>query len=119
MLTVAEVFARFAALNASLMTRTAQIIALAESAAAVDPELADHRARARATARADLHAIAVELKRRGALTPAVSEQDAADTMYAISNDTSMYLRLTTECDWNEARYADLIARILKATLAVP
>ena len=64
-----EVFARFAALNASLMARTAHIIALAQSAAAVDPELAEHRARARATARADLHALAVELKRRGALAP--------------------------------------------------
>ena len=114
-----EVFARFAALNASLMTRTAPIIALAESAAAVDPELAEHRARARATARADLHALAVELKRRGALAPGVSEQDAADTMYAISNDASVYLRLTTECGWNEARYADLIARTLKASLAAP
>jgi AcrR family transcriptional regulator len=112
-----EVFARFAALNAALMTRTAQIIALAESAAAVDPELAEHRARARATARADLHALAAELKRRGALAPGVSEQDAADTMYAISNDASVFLRLTTECGWNEARYADLIARTLKATLA--
>jgi hypothetical protein len=114
-----EVFARFATLNAALMTRTAQIIALAESAAAVDPQLAEHRARACATARADLHALAVELKRRGALAPGVSEQDAADTMYAISNDASVYLRLTTECGWNEARYADLIARTLKATIAVP
>jgi AcrR family transcriptional regulator len=112
-----EVFARFAALNASLMTRTAPIIALAESAAAVDPELAEHRARAHATARADLHALAVELKRRSALAPGVSEQDAADTMYAIANDVSVYLRLTTECGWNETRYADLITRTLEATLA--
>ena len=114
-----EVFARFAALNAALMTRTAQIIALAESAAAVDPELAEHRARARAAARADLHALAVELRRRGALAPGVSAQDAADTMYAIANDASVFLRLTTECGWNETRYADLIARTLEAALAAP
>ena len=117
--TLEEVFARFATLNASLMTRTARIIALAESAAAVDPELAEHRARARATARADLHALAVELKRRGALAAGVSAQDAADTMYAISNDASVYLRLTAECGWNETRYADLIACTLKASLAAP
>jgi len=114
-----EVFARFATLNAALMTRTAHIIALAESAADVDPELAKHRDRARATARADLHALAAELRRRGALAPGVSEQDAADTMYAISNDVGVYLRLTTECDWTEARYAELIAHTLKATLAAP
>ena len=112
-----EVFTRFATLNAALMARTAQIIALAESAAAVDPELAEHRARARATARADLHALAVELNRRGALAPGVSEQDAADTMYAISNDASVYLRLTTECGWDDKRYADLIARTLKANIS--
>ena len=35
-----QVFARFAALNAALMTRTAEIIALGESAASTDPELA-------------------------------------------------------------------------------
>ena len=114
-----EAFGRFATLNASLMTRTARIIALAESAAAVDPELAEHRTRARATARADLHALAVELRRRGALAAGVNEQDAADTMYAITNDASVYLRLTTECGWNETRYADLIARTLNATLAAP
>ena len=114
-----EVFARFATLNAALMARTAQIIALAESAAAVDPELAEHRARAHTTARADLHALAVELKRRGALAPGISERDATDTMYAIANDASVYLRLTTECGWNQARYADLIARTLTATLAAP
>ena len=114
-----EVFARFAALNAALMARTAAIIALAESAAAVDPELAEHRARARATARADLHALAVELQRHGRLAPGVSVQNAADTMYAITNDTSVYLRLTTECGWNEARYADLMARTLNANLSAP
>jgi AcrR family transcriptional regulator len=114
-----EAFARFAALNAALMARTAPIIALAESAAAVDPELAEHRARARATARADLHALAVELQRRGRLASGVSVQDAADTMYAITNDASVYLRLTSECGWNEARYADLMARTLNANLSAP
>jgi hypothetical protein len=58
----------------------------------------------------------VELKRRGRLAPGVSEQDAADTMYAISNDLTVYMRLTAECGWNEARYAHLIARTLEATL---
>ena len=67
---VEEVFARFAALNAALMTRTAPIIALAESAAAIDPELAEHRDRAHAASRADLHALAAELKREARSPPA-------------------------------------------------
>ena len=116
---IEEVFTRFAARNAALMTRTAQIIALAESAAASDPELAEHRNRAHATARADLQALAAELKRRGALASDISEQDAADTLYAIANNVGVYLRLTTECGWNDDRYADLIARTLTATLAAP
>lgn len=114
-----QVFARFAALNAALMHRTAPIIALAESAAASDPELAEHRDRAHATSRADLHALATELKQRGALAPGISEQDAADTMYALVTDANIYLRLTTECGWTQARYADLIAHTLEATLGPP
>ena len=114
-----EVFARLAARNAALMHRTARIIALAESAAASDPELAEHRDHAHATSRADLHALATELKQRNALAPGISEQDAADTMYALVTDASIYLRLTTECGWTQARYADLIARTLKATLGPP
>ncbi len=111
-----EVFARIATLSAALMARTAPIIALAQSAAAVDSEFAQHGARARATARADLLALAVELKRRGALAPGISEQDAADTIYALAGAVAVYLRLTSECGWDDARYADLIARSLKATL---
>ena len=114
-----EVFARFAARNAALMHRTAPIIALAESAAASDPELAEHRDHAHATSRADLHALATELKQRGALAPHISAQDAADTMYALVTDATIYLRLTTECGWTQARYADLIADTLKATLGPP
>ena len=111
-----EVFARFAALNATLMTRTAAIIALAESAAASEPELGEHRDRAHTTSRADLQALAAVLKERGALAAGISEQDAADIMYALVTDVTIYLRLTTECGWNEARYADLIARTLKANI---
>ena len=51
-----EVFGRFAALNARTMTRTAEIIALGESAAATDPELAEYRDRDHAATRADLRA---------------------------------------------------------------
>src|SRR5215217_3335135 len=41
-----QAFARFAALNAALMTRTAPIIGVAEAAAATDSEPAEHRDRA-------------------------------------------------------------------------
>lgn len=110
-----EVFVRIAARNATVMTRTAAIIALGEAAATTDDELAELRDRAHASARADLHALAVELERRGALG-AVSAQDAADTIYALACDESLFLRLVHECGWTPARYADLVARSLEATL---
>ena len=111
-----EVFARFAALNAAVMSRTAEIIALGEAAAATDPELATYRDRAHAVTRESLHALAVELERRGALRAGVSAQDAADVLYAIAADESVFLRLTHDCGWTPDRYADLIACALRASL---
>ena len=111
-----EVFVRFAALNAALMARTAPIIALAEAAAETEAELAEDRDHAHASARADLLALATELKQRGALAADISEQDAADTIYALASDVSVYLRLSRDCGWTDTRYADLIARTLQATL---
>jgi AcrR family transcriptional regulator len=111
-----EIFTRFAALNAALMARTAAIIALAESAADTDAELAEHRDRAHEATRDDLRSLARAIKHRGALAPGVSEHDAADVMFALAADESIYLRLTRECGWTETRYADLTARTLSATL---
>ena len=116
---VDEVFDRFAALNATLMERTAAVIALGESAASSDPELAQYRDAAHAAARANLRALAAELSQRGALAADVSEQDAADTIYALATDEGVFLRLTRDCGWTPARYAALIARTLKATLGTP
>jgi hypothetical protein len=111
-----EMFARFAQKNAALMTRTAAIIAVGECAASTDPDLAEYRDRAHAATRANLYALATELKRRNALRPGISEQEAADTMYALAADESVFLRLTGECGWTPNHYADLIARTLQATL---
>jgi AcrR family transcriptional regulator len=111
-----ETLTRFAALNATVMTRTAAVIALGESAASTDPELAQYRDQAHAETRTNLRALAAELKTRGVLAPGISEQDAADTIYALATDESVYLRLTRDCGWTSARYADLIARTLNATL---
>ena len=111
-----ETFARFAAMNAALMVRTAAIIELGEAAAATDPELATHRDDAHATTRESLRALAAELKRRGILAPEISVHDAADTMYAVAADESVFLRLTRDCGWAPDRYADLIARTLQANL---
>jgi AcrR family transcriptional regulator len=116
---VDQVFARFAALNAALLTRTAAIIALGEAAAAADPELAGYRDNAHATTRVNLRALAAELHRRGALGPGISEQQASDTMFALATNEDIFLRLTRECGWTPDRYADLIGRTLSAVLGTP
>jgi hypothetical protein len=58
----------------------------------------------------------IELKQRGVLAADISEQYAADTIYALAADVSPYLRLSRDCGWTDTRYADLIARTLQATV---
>jgi AcrR family transcriptional regulator len=111
-----EAFARFAGLNAALMARTAEIVAVGEAAAAGDPELAPMRDRAHAAARSDIHALVAELDRAGALASDTDRQQAADTIFALAADERVYLRLTRECGWTVDAYADLMARILQSTL---
>ena len=108
-----DMFERFAALSAKLMTRTAGLIALGEAAADVDPELAEQRDRVHQANRHECETLAAALKFRGALAPTIDVQDAADIVYAVAGNENIFLRLTRECGWTEARYADLIANTLK------
>jgi AcrR family transcriptional regulator len=111
-----QAFVRFATLNAALMGRTAAIIAVGEAAATADPELAAFRDQAHETARADLRALVTALSRAGVLADDIDERDAADTIYVLAADESVYLRLTQECGWTDARYAQFLAHTLQATL---
>ncbi|MEA2132516.1 MAG: hypothetical protein QOC68_425 [Solirubrobacteraceae bacterium] len=64
--------------------------------------------------------LAAALKYRGALAPDIDVQDAADIVYAIAGNGNIYLRLTRECGWTDARYADLIERTLvRVSLSEP
>ena len=74
-----EVFGRFAALNARTMTRTAEIIALGESAAATDPELAEYRDRDHAATRADLCALAAEPVGAGSWAPGSAKKPSTSS----------------------------------------
>jgi AcrR family transcriptional regulator len=108
-----DMFARFAALSAKLMTRTAALIALGEAAADVDPELAEQRDRVHEANRRECKALAAALRYRGALAPNIDVQDAADIVYALAGNENIFLRLTRECGWSEAQYANLIAHTLE------
>ena len=108
-----EMFASFAGLSTRLMARTAPLIALGEAAADVDPELAEQRDRVHEANRAECKALATALAYRGALAPDIDVQDAADIVYAIAGNENIYLRLTRECGWTDARYAELIGSTLR------
>jgi AcrR family transcriptional regulator len=112
-----QAFARFATLNAAVMARTAAIIAVGEAAAAGDNELAAYRDQAHEAARADVRALVTALTRAGVIADDTDERVAADTIYALAADESIYLRLTHECGWTDTQYAELIASILQAALS--
>lgn len=95
------------------MTRTAATIAVGEFAASTDAELAAYRDRLPAETRANLHALTAAPKRRNAERPASANKKppTPSTPWPL---TRAFLRLTGECGWTPARYADLIARTLQA-----
>jgi AcrR family transcriptional regulator len=105
----------FAEINAQLMSRTARVLALGESAASADPQLAELRERGHATMRSDFQAVAQALAAQGALAGDVDVDTAAATIYGIVNE-SVYLRLIDGCGWTSDRYHDWLARVLAKAL---
>lgn len=111
-----ELLGRFAVLTAALMSRTARVLALGESAAAADPDLARERDRGHAATRTDLRPVAAALGERGLLRPDLDEAAAVDILFALAADESVYLRLTDACGWSAARYAEFLERALRGAL---
>src|SRR3954470_1369980 len=106
-----EILPRLATSIAALMARAATLIALGESAALMDAELRPLRERAHAKLRAAFRAIADRLDEADRLR--VSAEEAANTLYAIANETT-YLRsgLAPEhyATWLAGTFAALIER---------
>jgi hypothetical protein len=97
------------------MNRAARLIALGESAALMDAALRPLRHRAHANLRAAYAAIAQRLADARLLRPELTAAGAADTLYAICNETT-YLRLTDDGARNPTRYATWLTATLEATL---
>lgn len=110
-----QLVAEFAALSADVMARTARVMALGESAAASDPQLAELRERGHAAMRSDCGAVATALAARGALPRDVTAAVAASTLYAVVNE-SVYLRLVDGCGWTTDQYRAWLDRTLTRTL---
>ena len=110
-----QLLEEFAALTADLMARTGRIMALGESAASSDPQLAALRDRGHAAMRSDCHDVAATLAARGAVAADITADDAASTIYAIANE-SVYLRLVDGCGWSPDRYQAWLEQTLRKTL---
>jgi AcrR family transcriptional regulator len=110
-----DLLSGLAASHAAAMNRAARLIALGESAALMDAALRPLRQRAHANLRAAYAAIAQRLADARLLRPELTAADAADTLYAICNETT-YLRLTDDGARNPTRYATWLTATLEATL---
>jgi AcrR family transcriptional regulator len=110
-----DMLSRLANAHAAAMSRAARLIALGESAALMDAALRPLRDRAHANLRAAYAAIAQRLVDAQLLRPDVTAADAADTLYAVCNETT-YLRLTHDGARNPQRYATWLTATLEARL---
>ena len=106
---------RLANSHAATMHRAARLIALGESASLMDAALRPLRDRAHANLRAAYAAVAQRLADARLLRPELTAADAADTLYAICNETT-YLRLTDDGARDAKRYAAWLTATLEATL---
>jgi AcrR family transcriptional regulator len=110
-----EILARFGEASAGVMERTARVLAMAEAAATVDPELAVLRERGHTAMRSQFRRIAAALRGHAALAKGISEEQAAATIYALAND-SVYLRLVDGYGWSAQQYGRWLACTLSAAL---
>jgi len=110
-----EILPRFAALNGEILGRTARILALAESVATADAELAAQRDSSHAHIRSDFQQVADALHKRRDLAPGITADLAGDAIYALASP-STFLLLTDECGWSKPRYVAWLAATLQTTL---
>ena len=111
-----EVLGRMASSNAVLMARAGRLIALGEGASLMDAELRPLRERAHRNLRAAFRVIAGRLDEAGPLR--VDAREAADTLYAIANE-STYLRMTDAAGLSPDAYARWLTGTLGAALLRP
>jgi AcrR family transcriptional regulator len=114
----ARMLVRLAVSHAATLHRAAGLIALGESALLMDAALQPARERAHANLRAAYAAVAERLAHAGLLRSGLTAAEAADTLYAICNETT-YLRLTDSGAQPPERYAAWLTTTLTATVLIP
>jgi AcrR family transcriptional regulator len=110
-----DILRRVAASHAATLHRAARLIALGESASLMDAALRPLRNRAHANLRAAYTEVAQRLAEAQLLRPELSATAAANTLYAICNETT-YLRFTDDDARDPQRYANWLTTTLETTL---
>jgi AcrR family transcriptional regulator len=110
-----DILRRVATSHTATLQRAARLIALGESASLMDAALRPLRDRAHANLRAAYAGVAERLAEAQLLRPELSAAAAADTLYAICNETT-YLRFTDDGTQDPQRYAIWLATTLESAL---
>jgi AcrR family transcriptional regulator len=107
-----------AAASAGVMERTARILAVAEAAATVDPDLDELRERGHAAMRARFARIATTLHDSRPLPATDDARATAAILYALTSE-AVYLRLTDGYGWTTTQYSNWLADLFITTLIQP
>jgi AcrR family transcriptional regulator len=102
--------------TADLYGRAARLLAVGEAAASSDPLLAHERDRGHAATLSDLRELARAMKQAGAIRRGLSTAQAADAMFAVLANESVYVRLVHERGWSPSAYARAVERALAGAL---
>jgi AcrR family transcriptional regulator len=110
--------APFAEVSATIMQRTAALLDIADSAAAVDEGIAMLRDRARNRRHLDCSTIIEAMREGGVLTEAFTVEHATDVIYTLAGPAN-YLLLVRERGWSLAQYAGWLSTATSALLLRP
>ncbi len=107
--------AMFAPHMAQIMERVSPLFEVMDHASPVAPEIVDLRQQILRSRLEGMRAFVRALARNGPLRAALSEADAAETVWAITS-AQLHRLLTRELGWDRARYSAWLADTLSAAL---
>jgi AcrR family transcriptional regulator len=107
--------AMFARIHRKVCEREAELFAVLETAAAVNPELAPLLRDKERFRYEDQARVVRALRRQGSLRPGLSTRKAGDIIWALASER-LYLALVRERDWSAAQYETWLTDQLAAAL---
>lgn len=110
-----ELVQQFAIGQLQVHLRTAALLAMADAAAAADPEIEQARRIGDQFRHSDLSQVTDALERAAALRPGLTAAEAADVLHVMSN-VANYRAFVADRGWSSQQYVDWLAHTLAVTL---